>query len=346
MLFDKKTSEYDIRFNKALVQEHKKLFTDSNEFKAQYSDRLNKCPSCGTAEYSVFCVKDSFVHKKCNSCGLVYVDPRMNLDATISFYNSDVNEVYNEIKFYNLNTTGPDDQENLNNYKLLTDIVGADNKGKKLLEIGCGKGTFLAKAAEGGFDVYGVELNQVLISKLKQITENIYTQDLLELNLPENSFDVIYFRDVAEHIPNIIPFLSKVYSLLKPGGIVFIDTHNIESVANQLTKEYHTVIFAFEHPVHWSPRSLTIAAQNVGLKFKHLHLDHRHQRIGDIIWYYLYPSFTYIFPPKRSKLSQVILKCISLIINRPILRHIDDFCVRLYSKLTKKGTKMQIFFTK
>lgn len=346
MLFDKKKSEYDIRFNKALVNEHNKLFDGTNELKDEYSDRLNACPSCNTKEYSIFCVKDLFVHKQCSSCGLVYVDPRMNQDATISFYNSEVNEIYNEIKFYNLNTTGPDDHENLKNYDLLISVIGNNNKGKKLLEIGCGKGTFLAKAAEGGFDVYGVELNKVLISKLKQITQNIYTNDLLDLDLPDASFDVIYFRDVAEHIPNINPFLSKISALLKPGGTVFIDTHNIESIANRLTKQYHTVVFAFEHPIHWSPKSLTLAAERAGLRLKHLHLDHKYQRLGEILWYYLYPSFTYIFPPKRNKLYLFFLKCISLVINRPVFRHIDYFCMQSYSKLTKRGTKMQIFYTK
>ncbi|MEA3426838.1 MAG: hypothetical protein U9R46_11395, partial [Bacteroidota bacterium] len=165
-----KKTAYDIAFQNALIEEHNKIFSDNGTLKTEYAEILNKCPVCSSTKNTIYCIKDSFNHKKCDECGLIFVDPRLNATATISFYNSAVNEVYNEEKFHNENKTGPDDLANLNNFKILRKYLKDDIKGKKLLEIGCGKGTFLKTASDAGFDVYGIEVNNVLTQKLKQIT--------------------------------------------------------------------------------------------------------------------------------------------------------------------------------
>jgi 2-polyprenyl-3-methyl-5-hydroxy-6-metoxy-1,4-benzoquinol methylase len=343
----KEQESYDVRFSNALKKEHSKVFSpEKRSFRDDFVDEIGKCPVCGEAKYSVFCVKDSFVHKRCTNCGFVYVDPRLNFNATISFYNSDVNEIYNESKFHEVVDNAPDDLENLKNYKLLRQHLPGDVKGMKLLEIGPGKGTFLAKAANDGFEVHAIELNTLLIEKLKKITEYIYTKDILELDLPEDYFDVIYFRDVMEHIPNAIEFLTKVQLLLRKGGIVFIDTHNIDSIVNLATKDFHTVIFAFEHPVHWSPKTLTLAGEKAGLKIQKVYFDHGYQSVFHIVNYLLHPSFTYIYPPRRKKAATFFLKAAFKILNLRYVRALDSRLMNSLSRLLKKGSKMQVVFTK
>lgn len=337
---------YKQRLSSALQSEHHSLLdADNANFSKDYKEDLKGCPVCKSKEYSVYCVKDKFVHKECNECGLIYLDPKLNREATLKFYNSPVNEIYNEQKFHRENEVLPDDVENLDNYRLLLNTIDSV-KGKKLLEIGPGRGTFLAKAAEDGFEVHAIELNKRLIENLKKITEHIYSDDLQNIDLPENYFDVIYFRDVMEHIDIPIPFLSKLHKILKPGGVIFIDTHNIKSLVNSSTKQYHTVIFAFEHPVHWSPESLTYACEKVGLSLKSKHFDHKHQSLADIVTYKINPSFTYIYPPKRSSMSFLYYRILNRLLQFPLIKGIDRAISVQLSKLLGRGAKMQMIFTK
>lgn len=339
---------YDERLSVALQDEHKSLLDSSGtQFNSSNIELLNKCPVCSSKAYSIYCIKDKFIHKNCKTCGLVYLDPKLSREATLKFYNSKVNEIYNEQKFHLENTILPDDVENLHNYNLLLEnIHDKVYTGKKLLEIGPGRGTFLAKAKEDGFDTYAVELNSLLIENLKKITSNVYTDDILNIELPENFFDAIYFRDVMEHIDMPIPFLTKIRSVLKPGGVLLIDTHNIKSLVNIATKEFHTVIFAFEHPLHWSPRSLSLACESVGLTTKKTYFSHLHQRLYIILNNYLNPSFTYIYPPKQSKVTKLFYKILTITLNLPVLKSIDSGISVLISKLLGKGAKMQMVFTK
>jgi 2-polyprenyl-3-methyl-5-hydroxy-6-metoxy-1,4-benzoquinol methylase len=339
---------YDERLSIALQDEYACLLDSSGaEFNSSKIQILNQCPVCCGKDYSIYCIKDKFVHKTCKNCGLVYLDPKLNRDTTLNFYNSKANEIYNEQKFHLVDTVFPDDIENLHNYNLLLEnIKDKVYKGKKILEIGPGRGTFLAKAVEDGFEAYAVELNSLLIENLKKITNNVYTDDILNIELPENFFDAIYFRDVMEHIDLPMLFLNKIQSVLKPGGILLIDTHNINSIVNSATKEFHTVIFAFEHPLHWSPKSLSFAGEKAGLIYKKTYFIHLHQSLYVIVHNYLIPSFTYIYPPKQAKAAKLFYKILAITLNLPVIKSIDSVASILISKLFGKGSKMQMVFTK
>ena len=339
---------YDERLSVALQDEHKRLLNSSGtQFNSANIEILNQCPVCSAKDYSIYCIKDKFIHKNCKKCGLVYLDPKLSREATLKFYNSKVNEVYNEQKFHLEHTLLPDDLENLHNYKLLLENIDDKiYKGKKLLEIGPGRGTFLTKAVEDGFDTYAVELNYLLIENLKKITNNVYTDDILNIELPTNFFDVIYFRDVMEHIDMPIPFLKKIQTILKPGGIVLIDTHNIKSIVNSANKEFHPVIFAFEHPLHWSPKSLSFACESIGLITKKTCFNHLNQSLFVIVHNYLKPPFTFIYPPKRTKAVKLLFKVLAITLRLPVIKTIDSVVSVLFSKLFGKGAKMQMIFTK
>ena len=111
-----------------------------------------------------------------------------------------------------------------------------ENKDNKVLEIGAGScDTLVAvKNLNLAAEVVGVELMNLenshqgnsLIDRL--IIGNIET---IELDLPENYFDVIICGDVLEHLINPWATLSKLHKYLKKSGIIIISVPNI--------REYH-----------------------------------------------------------------------------------------------------------
>ena len=343
-----KKLSYTERLNSALRAEHDKVFnSENNKLKNEVSETVESCPICSSKKKRIYCIKDSFIHERCKTCSFVYLNPRLNNEATFSFYNSDVNEIYNEEKFHAINAElNPDDISNINNYKLLKNHV-RDLKGKKLLEIGPGRGVFLKEAHKDGMNVNAIELNELLINQLEKFCNYVYTKDLLELKLEAEFYDYVYFRDVIEHIPDPMPFLKEVFRILKPGGYVLIDTHNIDSLINKATGKYHTVIFAFEHPVHWSPKTLKLACEKVGFKLvKSYNTIEINFSLNIILDYYRHPSFTYIFPPEKSQLKDFTFKVLKRLLSIGIIHKFDRLFSVSLTKLTNKGSKMQVIFRK
>lgn len=339
---------YEERFNLALRREHEKVFDPvTNRLKSEVSEVVESCPLCSSKKRKIYCVKDHFIHLRCKKCSFVYLNPRLNDEATFAFYNSGVNEIYNEVKFHDdVTQLNSDDVSNINNYKLLKNHL-KEVDGLKILEIGPGRGAFLKEALKDGMEPWSVELNKALIEQLNKICVEVFTDDLLELELEQNFFDVIYFRDVIEHIPKPLPFLKEIFRISKPGGLVMIDTHNIDSLINMATRKYHTVIFAFEHPVHWSPKTLKYACGKVGFQLLKSHDDlDLDFSIKKVLEYYMFLSFTYIYKPHRNRLQNKIFRIIRGILNIGIIRRTDITIFQKIEKLTKKASKMQVIFKK
>lgn len=110
-----------------------------------------------------------------------------------------------------------------------------ESKQSKILDLGCGNGSFVYWIYEKGFsDVLGVDLSveQVEISKKLKI-ENIIQGDAIEfLKGKKNYFDVIFMRDFIEHFKKeeILNILKLVYESLKKGGEVIIQTPNGQNI--------------------------------------------------------------------------------------------------------------------
>jgi 2-polyprenyl-3-methyl-5-hydroxy-6-metoxy-1,4-benzoquinol methylase len=305
---NEKISDWHIRWNTALREQHDILFDDKTKsIKTEFAE-YNPCPVCDSEKTTPLFMKDGFRYVRCQNCSMIYMNPRLNQAATYAFYNSDVNAIYNETKFDAVSTaTTLDDKINLENLDLIDQY--RNGRPGKILEIGCAKGYFLTKAKERGYQVYGVELNEknYQIAR-KNVGDSIYNRDLFDIYFENEMFDVIYLRDVIEHIPNPKPFLQELNRIAKPDSLLFVETHNIDGLINRIVREKHTVIFGFEHPNHWSPKSLGRALNRHGFITKrviHKSLDFT---IGDILGYFIEPTFTTIYPWSISEQRKNLLK--------------------------------------
>ena len=297
------------RFANALKEQHRLLFDyDRKCLKEQYAQYIS-CPVCDSSESVLLFEKDWFRFVKCKNCSMVYLNPRLNDEATYAFYNSDVNSIYNESKFDTVsNSTILDDKINFSNLVLIENRRHANVKGN-LLEIGSAKGYFLMRARELGYSVYGIELNKknFLLSR-NTLGGNIKNVDLFEARFSDNMFDVIYMRDVIEHIPDPKPFLRELHRIARKGCLLFLETHNIEGLIHQIVRERHTVIFGFEHPNHWSPDTLERVLRLTGFDVRdvvHKSLDFT---VRSIIGYFLASSFTTVYPRQSSDGRRLFLR--------------------------------------
>ena len=339
-------ANWQTRWNTALREQHDIIFdTETRSIKSQFAD-YNSCPVCDSNQIPLLFEKDGFRYVKCSNCSMVYMNPRLNPAATYAFYNSNVNAIYNETKFDAVSTgTTLDDKINFGNL----DIIDRYRKGKhgKILEIGCAKGYFLQKAKERGYQVYGVELNEKNCQIARRsVGDTVYKNDLFDIHFENEMFDVIYMRDVIEHIPNPKPFLAELNRIAKSGSLLFVETHNIDGLIHRIVREKHTVIFGFEHPNHWSPKTLDKALKQSGFNVKsviHKSLDFT---IGDIIGYFTEPTFTTIYPWSISKQRRNMLKLIRLPFQVPPVCWLDRSITPMLANTVKCGSVMKVIAQK
>jgi SAM-dependent methyltransferase len=112
----------------------------------------------------------------------------------------------------------------------------------RLLEVGCALGLFLRRARERGWDVTGVEI----AADCAEIAASnagapVLAGDLLEVDLP-GRFDVIVMIDVIEHLPDPVGCITRCSELLVEGGLLVIETGDLESRwAKLLGRRWHFV---------------------------------------------------------------------------------------------------------
>lgn len=117
---------------------------------------------------------------------------------------------------------------------MFKDIIAVLNKhcrGKRLLEVGCGQGEFLALASENGFDVVGVEPSTEaarLAADRKLCVHPATLEQFAEVpkETTREGFDAVVLLNVLEHVPNPVDTMTRCKSLLKPEGILCVRVPN------------------------------------------------------------------------------------------------------------------------
>lgn len=135
----------------------------------------------------------------------------------------------------------------------LSDLLKQVKQSGRLLEVGCGNGSFLKLVAEArpDLELHGVDIVDTGLSI--DATLNFHQGQLESIELSEKHFDAIYFSNLIEHVPDPMAFLKKCHRLLRPGGIVYGNTPDHLSIDRFLFGKYwagyhyprHT--FVFDH---------------------------------------------------------------------------------------------------
>jgi SAM-dependent methyltransferase len=105
-----------------------------------------------------------------------------------------------------------------------------ETKPQRILDVGCGNGGFLLQMRRAGYEVEGTEWTRQSAKRVPGMRGvPIHVGDLLDIDLPPESFDAITLWHVFEHLRAPDLTLEKIHRLLKPGGLLFLAMPNHES---------------------------------------------------------------------------------------------------------------------
>ncbi len=138
-----------------------------------------------------------------------------------------------------------------------------------LLDAGCASGAFLRCAADAGWKITGVEPSEVLSAKAQQTLAGrglVLCAPLQRANLRPSSFTAITLWDVLEHVPDPRAFLEHCAALLKPGGHLFVNVPDLDSLQARLLGQRWPLLLA-EHLNYFNRSSLKLCAEMAGLRW-------------------------------------------------------------------------------
>jgi SAM-dependent methyltransferase len=135
-------------------------------------------------------------------------------------------------------------------------------KAGSVLDLGCGDGTTMHWLSPFAGRLYGSDYNAVRLARArKRFPEaNLFLANILDYPAEDNSFDVVFFNHVIEHIPDDERALAEAYRILAPGGFMILGTPNEGSWWWQLAYKRAPDILASTDHVHFYTGE-TIAAR-------------------------------------------------------------------------------------
>jgi SAM-dependent methyltransferase len=142
----------------------------------------------------------------------------------------------------------------------------------KVLELGCAHGSFVALLRQAGYDASGVEMSSWVVEfGQKTFGVPISIGPVEALEIPLGSLDVIALMDVLEHLPDPAATMVHCLKLLKPDGLLLIQTPQFKKGMNYkaLVKKngaFLEQLKADEHIYLFSDRSVTRLFQQLGAK--------------------------------------------------------------------------------
>jgi 2-polyprenyl-3-methyl-5-hydroxy-6-metoxy-1,4-benzoquinol methylase len=212
-----------------------------------------------------------FSYLKCQGCGLVFLSPRPDEKEALQFYEQDY---YGEgpRKF----RSGLEALRLVFAWNRMRRVQKFFPNAGKVLDIGCGAGTFLQLLQQECWECHGTELTAESASRASRLGISISVGEIDENHFPPHSFDLITLWHVLEHLPEPLKTLKTAKRLLKEGGILAISTPNIDSFQAEVGRDQWFHLDPPRHLFLYSPRTLEQMGRSFGfglLKLHHFSLE-------------------------------------------------------------------------
>ncbi|HSI35208.1 MAG TPA: class I SAM-dependent methyltransferase [Tepidisphaeraceae bacterium] len=99
--------------------------------------------------------------------------------------------------------------------------------GGRVMEVGCGRGTFVKRARAAGLDAFGIEISAKAVDAARAEGLPVELLDLADAARRDaGRLDAVCAFQVLEHVPDVRGFLEHCVAALRPGGVLAIGVPN------------------------------------------------------------------------------------------------------------------------
>ncbi|QJD77951.1 class I SAM-dependent methyltransferase [Spirosoma rhododendri] len=223
-------------------------------------ETVQYCPVCsGTIFSSYVSCKDylvsnqTFEIQSCDACGFRLTNPRPDAASIGQYYKSEeyishndsggglIGTVYKGVRSYTLRAK----------LALINSLV--EKKGR-LLDVGCGTGSFLETCQKDNWQIAGMEPDADARSVAKSKLNVALASSLAEV--PQNQYNVITLWHVLEHIAELEKTVARFHQLLDDSGSLLIAVPNSDSYDAQTFGPYWAAFDVPRHLHHFTPETI------------------------------------------------------------------------------------------
>ncbi len=141
------------------------------------------------------------------------------------------------------------------------------NSGHKILDIGCGIGTYLKRLNSMGHNCTGIENNEENVKKCQKNKLKVKLMDAQNLKFKSKSFDTVLMIEVLEHLPNPHEALKEAFRVAKKN--ILISVPNIDVIP--IMSKYQVVPWHMLEKSHlnfFTPKILENTLEKFTIKLK------------------------------------------------------------------------------
>ena len=219
-----------------------------NRFR-KYLGKKRRCIVCNSnTKNTNWAIDKYFKAIKCKKCGMISIDPGLNEEGLKEYYQNNMTRRIVQARKMKLRK-----KQYIIDKNFIERVV---SKGK-VLDVGCGGGVFLS-VLDKNFNKYGIDLdNDAINFGKKQYNFNFQVVEIGNDSFSKESFDLIIFRGVIEHMYDPRKAIKRSSELLKKKGKLFFSaTPNADSFAAQIFREKWNLWHPIQHINIFSPVTL------------------------------------------------------------------------------------------
>lgn len=183
------------------------------------SGKAIACSLCGKASLEAIERRvDPYTVYRCRFCDFAFVNPQPGLET--------LKKTYDQSGYYEEWVTAQAKPRKKLWQHRAERVLGGLAAGR-LLDVGCGEGSFLHAAKTLGWQVTGTEISAEGVRLARQQWQiEAFCGSLEEARFPDNSFDVVTLWHVIEHVPDPKATLKEAARVARSGGRIVIACPN------------------------------------------------------------------------------------------------------------------------
>lgn len=239
-------------------------------------EQLDQCLACNSTNHQSYVQTSAMMHNdnstnynfdKCDDCGLVFLNPRVEESALSQYYTSAYLPYRIEDAWGKYASFVQQDQRNIDRKRVKTIKANHHlNKASRILDIGCGKPTFLAALRDDTpAQLIGIDFSDKGWVNEMELYKNIQLRKGVVADLKnEPPVDVITMWHYLEHDYRPQEHLRHLLKIAHPNTQLIIEVPNFNSSTRRRFGKHWSGYHTPRHTALYSPKNIKTLLDNSG----------------------------------------------------------------------------------